>query len=330
MKYLLWIICFICWSSCKNDQQTPPPTNTVKGTAIPVPVFRSDTAFHYIEKQISFGPRVPGTDPHTKCAQWILSHAQQLGLKAEIQEFKGMIPNGKKVTGKNILVAIQPENPIRILFFTHWDSRYTADQDPEPANHKKAVPAADDGASGTAVLLEMINQLHDKPLNIGIDFFFTDMEDQGEDNGTNPESWCQGAQYWSQQMKSAVNKPKWGILLDMVGASGARFGKEGVSMYYAPGLMNRVWTLAQEMGFGAYFTDDITGEITDDHYFVNKIANIPSIDIINRPPGTQSGFVPHWHTIKDDVPVIDKRVLHAVGQVCLAIAIDESNSIITQ
>ncbi|MEM9992308.1 MAG: M28 family peptidase, partial [Bacteroidota bacterium] len=145
-----------------------------------------------------------------------------------------------------------------------------------------------------------------------------DLEDYGEDSGNNAVSWCLGSQYWSRNPHSPNYTAKYGILLDMVGSKNARFTKEQVSMRYAPTVMNKVWKLANAMGYGGFFVEDKGRALTDDHLFVNQIAKIPMIDIINFPVGSETGFMKHWHTTHDDMKHIDKRTLKAVGQVVLA------------
>src|SRR5690606_33110813 len=138
--------------------------------------------------------------------------------------------------------------------------------------------------------------------------------------------WCLGAQYWAKNPHTSNYKPRFGILLDMVGGTNAFFSKENVTGYYPPShaesvhqLYTKVWNLANAMGKGRYFQNRTAGVVTDDHYFVNLIAGIPMIDIINRPPNSKTGFDTHWHTHDDDLGFIDKNTLGAVGQVVTAV-----------
>ena len=85
-------------------------------------------------------------------------------------------------------------------------------------------------------------------------------------------------------------------------------------MTFAPDLMNRVWKLAQDMGYGNYFVNEKTRQIIDDHLFVNQIAKIPMIDIINRPSNTETMFVSHWHTVEDTIDKIDKKRCEQLGK----------------
>lgn len=110
----------------------------------------------------------------------------------------------------------------------------------------------------------------------------------------------------------------------MAGSKDARFTKDETSMTYAPKVMNKVWKIALERGYGNFFIDQASGPLIDDHKFVNEIANIPMIDIINRPAGSRTGFGNYWHTHDDNMNVIDKKTLRAVGQTVLAVIYKEA------
>ena len=133
----------------------------------------------------------------------------------------------------------------------------------------------------------------------------------------NSNTWCLGSQYWAKNPHKSGYNAKFGILLDMVGSSNAYFTKENISMRYAPEVMNKVWKYAQQLGYENHFTNNKTSfEVTDDHLYVNTIANIPSIDIIHYDQ-TRNSFHPSWHTHNDNMDVIDKKTLSAVGKVLL-------------
>ena len=176
------------------------------------------------------------------------------------------------------------------------------------------------------MLLEIARTLQANPAEVGVDFVLFDAEDHGNDNDEQPqtESWCLGSQYWSKNVVPAGYSPRYGILLDMVGAKGVHFTKEGVSINFAPEVMNKVWKLGQGLGYTNYFTEEKSGPVTDDHYFVNSIARIPMIDIIGKSADTQTGFGTHWHTHNDNLDVIDVRALRAVGQTLLEVIYREA------
>ena len=99
---------------------------------------------------------------------------------------------------------------------------------------------------------------------------------------------------------------------------------EGNSMHYASGIVRKVWDIANRAGFSDYFIYKETGFITDDHLYVNRILNIPSIDIIHT--NSDGRFASHWHTHRDNMDVIERSTLNAVGQTLLEIIFSEPGS----
>ncbi len=129
-----------------------------------------------------------------------------------------------------------------------------------------------------------------------------------------PDSYCLGSQYWAKNPHFPNYKADFGILLDMVGAPNAVFTHEGTSVSFANNYLHEVWGIAHALGYNAFFSYLQTPPITDDHLYVNKIAGIPMIDIIQYDNTTQSGFGWYWHTHQDDLEAIDLTTLEAVGQ----------------
>jgi aminopeptidase-like protein len=109
----------------------------------------------------------------------------------------------------------------------------------------------------------------------------------------------------------------------MVGAPGATFLMEGISMNYAPAIVRHVWSEAETAGYSNYFIQDEGIYVTDDHLYVNRILKIPTIDIIHQDRTSPTGFYPYWHTTKDNLQSIDKSTLGAVGQTLLTVIYDE-------
>ena len=287
------------------------------------PVFNADSAYSYCEAQCAFGPRTMNSEAHEACGKWIAEKFASFGMavstqKADLKGFDGTI-----LKSTNIIASFKPELTNRILLCAHWDSRPWADNDPDEANHKKPVMAANDGASGVAVMLEVARLLPDS-LGIGVDFICFDAEDWGIPQWSDAEedgnSWALGAQYWAANPHQQDYKANFGILLDMVGGQGATFYQEGMSVRYARHIVEKVWRAAQVVGFGSMFPMQTGGNITDDHIPVNQVAKIPTIDIIpHYPTCEQSTFGPTWHTVNDDMAHIDKNTLQAVGQTLIQV-----------
>ena len=293
--------------------------------------FCADSAYAFCAAQCQYGPRTMNSVAHEECGQWIAEKFRQYGCDVELQraDLKGydgtilkstnIIAKSQKLTAKSRQLTANGQQP-RILICAHWDSRPWADNDPDSANWRKPVMAANDGASGVAVMLEIARLLQQNDsASVAVDFVCFDAEDWGTpqwENNSDGDSWALGAQYWAANCpKQIANSYQYGILLDMVGGQSARFYQEYFSMKYARNIVEKVWQAASAAGYGSYFPAKDGGGVTDDHLPVNEKAGIPCIDIINHYPDCeQSNFGPTWHTINDDMQHIDKNTLQAVGQ----------------
>jgi glutaminyl-peptide cyclotransferase len=301
--------------SCQNDPSTDTKTEAL--TLKPAASFNADSAVAFTAKQVAFGPRILGTPAHKACASWIVEKMKQYGATVIEQDFEVIEYNGFKKSAKNIIASINPTASKRILLAAHWDTRPIADKD--SLNPKKPIDGANDGASGVAALIEIARAIQNSPqkLGVGVDFIFFDAEDNGEPSNYQKNStdkniyWCLGSQHWAKNKHKADYTAYYGILLDMVGAKGATFPKEGYSMQYAADINNQVWKVAGALGFGKVFIDQSGNTITDDHQFVNEIARIPMIDIIEI---TNGDFGKYHHTHNDNMSVIDPSTFKAVGQ----------------
>lgn len=337
LKYLLLLVTLGLFVACGSESTEPAqPTPTPPApqpVQIEVPELNEDSIFQFVADQVAFGPRVPGTPEHDACRQYLVNQlGKWVGSKNVIeQKGRGRLFNGKVTDFTNIIAAINPQAKQRILLMAHWDTRLYADHDDDASRRKEAILGANDGASGVAVLLEIARQLHLNPIdNLGIDIILFDAEDQGKPDNMGyvasaeeaMKSWCLGSQHWSKNRHRSDASYRFGILLDMVGAPDAVFPKEGYSRQFAPRLVERIWTKASQLGYGRYFIPQNGGPITDDHYFVNTIANIPTVDIIHYDPNT-GRFDETWHTHDDDLDAIDPRVMQAVGEVVLHIVMEE-------
>lgn len=330
MKKVYSLACILAATtlfSCKNGSDKPAEVSSLPpAQAVPqvvTPSFEADSAYRLIETQVSFGPRIPGSAAQKKCADWMFSHLKPYCDTIFRQDVIVNGGDGKKLPCYNLIGAINPSAKHRILFLTHWDSRPWADQDTKDKD--KPILAADDAGSGVGVLLEVARLVKQKglPADWGIDIFFTDVEDYGKTEwGEN--SYCLGTQHWANHPHINGYKADFGILLDMVGAKGALFPLEGLSTRFAGAEQQFVWQAASHAGFSSYFPFTEAPSITDDHLPVNQIAGIKCIDIINLQTNGEATFAPHWHTHNDNMQIIDKATLKAVGQTLLQVIYEKS------
>lgn len=301
---------------------------------VKAPAFSADSAYQFIEQQIAFGPRVTNTPAHEKAGDYMIAKLKQYGFEVTVQNFTPTAWNGTRLNARNIIGSLNPQAAKRILLATHWDSRPFADQDSVEANHGKPVLAANDAASGVAVLLELartIQASQQKP-TVGVDIIFFDAEDWGNSDKASKDyeakvgdqvdfvGFCLGSRYWANNLHKPGYSAYYGVLLDMVGAKGATFMKEGYSTQFAGEVVNNLWKTASQLGYSQYFVDQGTGPITDDHIAPNLIAKIPMVDVIHY---GLSGFFPGWHTTHDDLSMIDKGTLKAVGQTLIQVLYNE-------
>jgi len=306
--------------ACKNGT----PTETVYEQQSPD--FNVDSAYTYIAAQCAFGPRVMNSAAHDSCAEYLVRKFESFGATVVRQEAEGTLYDGTKVNMQNIVASYLPDNPVRIIICSHWDSRPWADHDANPDNHRTPIDGANDGASGVGAMLEMARQLQQKAPAVGIDFICFDAEDCGtpewdDDGGDHSLTWCLGSQYWAGKHHADGYTARYGILLDMVGGSNCVFEKEAYSMAYAPSIVDKVWSKAIRMGFGDLFKNVQCGGVTDDHVQVN-MSGIPCIDIIGH-DANENTFCKTWHTKNDNVGNINKQTLKAVGQTVMEVIYTE-------
>ena len=320
----LILLCVICsCSTTKKSQTTEQSVVSVE--------FNADSAYAFCAAQCDFGPRTMNSEAHERCSEWIQQQFRQYGYQVQLQkaDLKGY--DGTILKSTNIIASQHPspntQQP-RIFICAHWDSRPWADNDPDEANWRKPVMAANDGASGVAVMLELARLLQQNDsARMAVDFICFDAEDWGIpqwENDVDGDSWALGAQYWANSQEPKAKNYQFGILLDMVGGQGAKFYREIFSLKYAHNIVERVWQAANTAGYASIFPYLDGGQITDDHVPVNEKAGIPCIDIINHYPDCeQSSFGPTWHTVNDDMQHIDKNTLKAVGQTLVQLIYSE-------
>ena len=316
INYIL-VVSFLGLVSLQSCQQNKP---TDEGSTAEIklisPNFDADSAYTYTKAQVDFGPRIPSTPAHEKTAAYLVAKLKSFGGEVFVQQAPAKTYDGKTHQLKNIIATFYPEKKQRVLITAHWDARPFSDEDPNMGMRDKQFDAANDGASGVAVILEMARQIQQKQPEVGVDFILWDLEDYGSanDETAHEATWCLGSQHWSKNPPVKGYKPLYAINLDMVGGANAQFTQDEVSRKYAPSMVSKVWSIASEIGYGNYFINVTSGTLIDDHYWINQ-AGIPAIDIIHY--SDASGFYSNWHTQLDNLNNIDRNTLKAVGQTVL-------------
>ncbi len=270
------------------------------------PRFDGAAAYELVEKQVAFGPRVPGTPGHREMATWVEGYLRERADSLTLQRFVHETVAGDTLPLVNFWAHFRPGAAERILLLAHWDTRPISDRATDPADREKPVPGANDGASGTAVLLQLAEMLASVPPPAGVDILLVDGEDYG-DFGLGRDVFL-GSRYFAANLPEGY-EPEFGILLDMVGDQKLDIYVEGNSNRYAPEVVDRVWNIAQRLGFGDVFHRAVRHTINDDHIPLNE-AGIKTINIIDF-----DFEYPYWHTPEDTPDKVSASSLGVVGAV---------------
>ncbi|MFU8860021.1 MAG: M28 family peptidase [Cyclonatronaceae bacterium] len=309
--FLLLLI--LITAACSSEAEIQPELTRFTALNREVPVFSGDSAYTHVRRQLEFGPRVPGSQAHTDTRNYLLSTLREHAGRRSVftQNFTRTI-YGDTLQFSNIIAAFNLEAADRIFLCAHWDTRPRADRDPDVTRRDDPIPGADDGASGVAVLLEMARILSGNPPPVGVDLVLFDGEDYGREGDL--QYYFLGAREWAENPPVPGYSPRFGILLDMVGAEGAIFPKELYSLTYAKSLVDGVWQVASELGYGNQFPDIRGAAISDDHVVVNEQLGIPTINIIHHNSGAGNSVFPvYWHTHADNLDIISKETLGMTG-----------------
>ncbi len=275
------------------------------------PRFSAERAFAHVEQQVDFGPRISGTEGHAAARAYFVEVLERHSPRVVELPFTYVTPDRDTLAGYNIFASFHPERQPRVLLAAHYDTRPEADRDPDPARRTEPVPGANDGASGTAVLLELARHLHRLPENVGVDIALFDLEDIGEYASSEGDEdaipFAIGSEAFVEQ--NPTYRPAWGVVVDMVGDPGLVIPQEGYSMQYARHIVERVWRSADRVGASA-FVNRPGGAVMDDHVpFLRR--GIPVINIIHQP------FPDTWHTTADTPENVSPESLKQVGDVLI-------------
>lgn len=298
------VVALAALSACADDQPAGPTPGR--------PSFDGEAAMALVREQVGFGPRVPGTEGHARQLEWMLGRLDSLAPDLLVDTFQHATTGGDTLTLVNVLARFTPESSRRILLLAHWDTRPTSDQAPDSADHSTPVPGANDGASGTAVLLALAPILADAPPPLGVDLLFVD----GEDYGPGIDDMLLGARRYAEMLGRedspyGQERPVYGVLLDMVGDADPRFPVEGLSAQLANPVVRKVWGAAERLGYDAYFPTSVGRNLTDDHVPLNE-AGLATANVIDFEYGPNNSY---WHTPEDVPEHMSASTLEMVGEV---------------
>jgi glutaminyl-peptide cyclotransferase len=267
------------------------------------PQFDGLRAFQYLRALVEIGPRSPGTPGALEAQSYIKKELRQLGLEVKEQTFSADTPLGEK-TMQNIIAVIPGRSDAVLLLAAHYDTKYF---------EKIKFVGANDGASGSAILLESAHCIQPKKFGPSIWLVFFDGEEA-------LAYWSErdslyGSRHFIQSLKDSgeLGHVKAMILLDMVGDAHLSIESERNS---TPWLRDIVWEHAHRLGFSKAFTS-APARIDDDHIpFLRE--KIPALDIIDFRYGPDSRSNEFWHTSEDTLDKVSPDSLEIVGKVVLS------------
>ena len=282
--------------------------------------FDAKAALGYVQTQVAFGPRVPGTPAAKRAGDWIIDEMRKRADTVVVQEWKHVTQKGDTLPMRNILARFKPNATERILYLTHWDTRPKADADPVLGNRVASFDGANDGASGVGLFMALADRLKATPPNSGVDLLFVDGEDWGDfggyAEGDAPDVLI-GSTYFAKHLPDSGYQPIFGVLFDMIGDASLSIQREGHSVSKAPEVVQRVWQTATELGYSNAFVQQDGGPITDDHVPL-LAAGLRVIDVIDYTWTTPDGQNYH-HTRFDTIDRLSEKSFQIVGDVALTL-----------
>ncbi|MBD3221332.1 M28 family peptidase [bacterium] len=279
--------------------------------------FSGERAMEWLHAQCDLGPRPPGSAALEELRQMIERHAADLGLRCQRVCFEASDPlSGQPLEICNLIVSTVPTDGARLWLGAHYDTRPIADRDPDPANRDQPILGANDGASGVAVLLHLMELLAESPPERGVDLLFFDGEDSGP--AGDPDGFCLGSRHLASTWQDfssplAAGDPRALVLLDMVGKRGLSIGMEAYSSRFAPELTLAVFDRAMQLGLSAFEARPAT-PVYDDHVPFLE-AGLPAVNLIDFD-------YPQWHTVEDTPEQCDPAALEQVGRLVVSLVYD--------
>src|SRR6056300_15903 len=233
MKFFVSIILFLIISCNQNI----------------VPEFNQNRSFDFLIKQCEFGPRNPGSSGYQSFSIYLEKFLKEIDNEIIIQNFNYLEHiTGKKREGKNFIIQFNKEAKKRMLIGAHWDTRAFADEDQDSEKNNLPILGANDGASGTAVLMELALIFKNNNPPIGIDMIFFDAEDVGISG--QPTTYAMGSEYFSKNLPIA--KSDFGIIVDMVGDKNLNIPIERFSYRIDKKRVIELWDLASKLNLRAF------------------------------------------------------------------------------
>ncbi|CAI2718905.1 Peptidase_M28 domain-containing protein [Nitrospina watsonii] len=253
----------------------------------------------HLEALCAMGPRYPGSAGHAQTRAYIRDIAERYADSWKEQAFvarvgyAGELPLYNyeltfKGTGRTGHTGGSDDSP-PILLGAHYDTRPFADEETDPEKQEQPIVGANDGGSGTAILLGMAQYLHENPPERPVKLVFFDGEDYGRRGS---DEYFLGSSYYAEQLKQEDPStwPARVLVVDMVGKKDVKIFKEVYSFRNAPGFLDTIYKVAEDLG-NTQFVPMLRYSVRDDHlpFIYLKIPSVLLIDF----------DYPYWHTLED-------------------------------
>jgi glutaminyl-peptide cyclotransferase len=271
----------------------PPDTN-------PPPAFNASRAMQYVKEIVAFGPRPIGSENHKKVESYILSHLKDEDVE---QDSFDVHPTEGEFPVRNIIAKFPGTRDGIIVIASHYDTNW-------PLRNTSYI-GANDGASSSALLLEIANQLRGKKLDgYSVWLLWDDAEESMKLPWDDPES-LYGVRHLAEkwQADGTLKKIKAFLLEDMIGDADLNIEHDTNS---TPWLVDLIFKAAARLGYQSHFFARSMA-VTDDHMAFLQ-HGVPSADLIDFDYGYNDVF---WHTTDDTVDKLSPKSLEIVGTVTL-------------
>lgn len=274
-----------------------------------------------VRRQVALGPRAPGSPGHRALRQRLSEALRQWADQVHVQEFTLRLPAGPVACANlaGVFRASGREGRAEgrsggLLLGTHFDTRLRADREPDRQRREVPIPGANDGGSGTAVLLDLLPELgrasRAGALEREVTVAFFDAEDVGEIAGY-PFSYGAGVFV----ARPPVVLPSEAIVLDMVGGRNLRLDLDAHALQHPPSwaLTERVFRIGARLApsvfaasGGGRGASKLRYLISDQFPFLQAgVASCLLIDL----------DYPEWHTQADLPEAMDAEALATVSEV---------------
>lgn len=275
---------------------------------LPPPEIAEMTLTDYLDTQLAFGPRVPGTLGHRRMGVWLDSLLRQRADSVTSDDWQHVTSRDDTLPLRTLVAHFRPLADRRILYVAHWDTRPRAN----PPQSNDPVPGANDGASGVALLLGVADALRARPPEVGVDLVFVDGEDYGSFRDTT-ETLIGSRRYAAAQ--AGRPPPILTVVWDMVADRDPVFLQEGHSLAAAPETVARVWRLSHALGYGKFFPLRAGRGLIDDHRPLQRVG-IPAILVVDLEYGPGNAW---HHTTADTRDKISSATLSMVTHLATAL-----------